>query len=442
MKKSKIHIKITAALYELLLEDLRREHAFAYERVGFLYTTHKVINGHTYIWINSYQPVADDHYIEDATVGARFGSEAIRGAMETALGNRFGSLYVHLHDHKGMPFPSQTDKEGIPGIVQSIINAAPKETHGYLILSKNAFFLRVRMPGSKLYIETADISVVGKPMLFQYHQRPNGIENDRFSRQSFLGVNSEYLFRQVKIGIVGLGGGGSHVAQQLAHIGITNPLIFDGDHVELSNLNRLIGGWFTDVIHKTLKTKIAKRLVKKLLPKANVTCYPGRWQDFADELQTCDIVIGCIDDFASRAELEAECRRYLIPYIDIGMDVHRGPQHITMSGQIITSIPGLPCMRCLQYITEEKLAIEAGKYGDAGMRPQVVWPNGVLASTAVGLMIELITGWTNQESENIYLCYDGNKGTVVPHHRLHYLGNSECPHYPLEQNGRPEFKSL
>jgi hypothetical protein len=43
-----------------------------------------------------------------------------------------------------------------------------------------------------------------------------------------------------------------------------------------------------------------------------------------------------------------------------------------------------------------KLAAEAARHGDAGGRPQVVWPNGALASTAVGLAVDLVTGWTRK----------------------------------------------
>ena len=42
---------------------------------------------------------------------------------------------------------------------------------------------------------------------------------DRYSRQSFLGPDSEALISRCTIGVPGLGGGGSHVIQQLAHVG-------------------------------------------------------------------------------------------------------------------------------------------------------------------------------------------------------------------------------
>lgn len=41
-------------------------------------------------------------------------------------------------------------------------------------------------------------------------------------------------------------------------------------------------------------------------------------------------------------------------------------------------------MTCIGFLIEEKLAAEAARHGNAGGRPQVVRPNGVLVSTAVG----------------------------------------------------------
>jgi hypothetical protein len=443
MKKLKVHVKMPGPLYEKVLADLKRPHNFAGERVGFLYTTHKIIGGQMIIWINSYSTVTDDHYIYDRSVAARFSGAAIRDAMEQVITHKSGSIFVHLHDHKGVPAPSETDKQGIPGVVQSLVNANPTAPHGYLILSKNSFFVRLQLPGGSLVTAPECISVTGKPMVFHYPGKRLQKLGDKYSRQSFLGPDSQFLFGQVRVAIVGLGGGGSHVAQQFAHIGILNPVVFDGDHAEESNLNRLIGAWFTDIIRCTLKTRIAKRLFKKILPGVIVECYDGRWQDYAEAIQTCDIVVGCVDDYASRAELEAECRRYLIPYIDIGMDVHADETGKScISGQVITSIPGWSCMRCLQFVTEEKLGKEAAKYGQAGIRPQVVWPNGTLASAAVGIVVELITGWTSQGIGNNYLCYDGNKGTLVPSHRLKFLPEETCDHFPLSQSGVPAYQSL
>jgi hypothetical protein len=261
---------------------------------------------------------------------------------------------------------------------------------------------------------------------------------ERHSRQSFLGPQAQSTIAQVRVGVVGLGGGGSHIVQQLAHLGVQRFTLFDADVVDESNLNRMVGAIAADARAKTPKTEVAKRIITAINPEVELVTHMGRWQDRPELLRGCDLVFGAVDTFAGRRELEVACRRYLIPYIDIGMDVHRvGDEPPRMAGQVILSMPGGPCMFCLGYMSEERLAQEAAEYGAAGPRPQVIWSNGVLASTAVGVCIELLTDWTRAPYRPLYLSYDGNTETVTPHVRLKYLPMADCPHYPLEQVGDP-----
>jgi molybdopterin-synthase adenylyltransferase len=264
--------------------------------------------------------------------------------------------------------------------------------------------------------------------------------SDRFSRQSFLGPGAQAAFENCRVGILGLGGGGSHVVQQLAHIGFTNLVIFDPDVANDVNLNRLVGATEFDVCWHLPKVAIAARVVKAIRSDANVEVHQCRWQDEPLALRGCDIVFGCIDGFAERREAEACCRRFLIPFIDIGLDVHitegEPPQ---MAGQVIASVPGGPCMTCLGFLTEQRLAQEAAQYGAAGPRPQVVWANGVLASSAVGIAINLLTGWAGRNA-TIYFSYDANDGTLRPHPRLPFLDlRRPCSHYPDSDVGEPRF---
>ena len=113
-----------------------------------------------------------------------------------------------------------------------------------------------------------------------------------------------------------------------------------------------------------------------------------------------------------------------------------------MAGQVILSMPGFACMTCLGFLNERTLSREAAAYGAAGPQPQVIWPNAVLASSAVGVGIDLITDWSQSLRKPVYLSYRGNDGTMVPHARLPYVLSSPCPHYPLEQCGAPVFTPL
>src|SRR5439155_3730957 len=105
-------------------------------------------------------------------------------------------------------------------------------------------------------------------------------------------------------------------------------------------------------------------------------------------------------------------------------------------GQVILSMPGSACMTCLGFLNEANLAREAALYGDAGPRPQVVWPNGVLASTAVGIAVDLLTNWTRSLRGAVYLMYDGNAGTITPHPLLVYHDGSPSPHFLPDEVGR------
>jgi molybdopterin-synthase adenylyltransferase len=197
----------------------------------------------------------------------------------------------------------------------------------------------------------------------------------KHDRQSFLGQRSEADLRGAKIGIVGLGGGGSHVVQQAAHIGLGNYVLVDPDSIEDSNLNRLVGGTLKDVALGSAKIDIAVRMIRGIVPNANISPHAKAWQEVADELKDCDVIIGGLDSVTAKDDLDRFCRRFLIPYVDMGMDVHEVDGRYLIAGQVILTTPGALCLRCLGIVTEESLAREARNYGAAGGKPQVVWPN-------------------------------------------------------------------
>ncbi len=261
----------------------------------------------------------------------------------------------------------------------------------------------------------------------------------RFARQGFLGEESEARFAVLRVGIVGLGGGGSHVVQQLSHIGIPNLVCVDPDIVEESNLNRLIGATIADAEVGTEKTAVAARLARALMRSSGFVTITAKWQDATEALADCDIIVGGLDSYRERSELEAFSRRLLIPYIDMGMDVYEVGDHFSLGGQVILSSPGQPCLWCMGILTQERLEREAENYGAAGGRPQVVWPNGVLASLAVGLLVQLVSPWTNTAIDSAYLEYDGNRHQVGTSNRLKAVADCQCSHYLADQTGDPLF---
>jgi hypothetical protein len=262
----------------------------------------------------------------------------------------------------------------------------------------------------------------------------------RFDRQSFLGADSEATLVATTLGFVGLGGGGSHLIQQTGHLGIGGFVTVDPDHITETNTNRLIGGTLADLAATTSKVDIAGRLLRGLQERPRIIPIRDTWHNATAQLKRCAIIVGALDSFKERDQLERFARRHLIPYIDIGMDVHDlGNKNYLIGGQVLLSMPGKACLRCCGLITDDRLALEEKKYGAAGSRPQVVWSNGVLASTAVGLITQLLTPWFSDPPEYVYLDYDGNRGTLAPNDRMELLRDKVCPHHPPEETGDPLF---
>lgn len=263
------------------------------------------------------------------------------------------------------------------------------------------------------------------------------------ARQSFLGADSEGTLAAPRVAIVGLGGGGSHIAQQLAHVGVGQFVLIDPDRIEASNLNRLVGATTKDVAKARLKVEIVAKRMKAINPRAKIKVIAQPWQEpgAAEYLRDCDAIFGCVDSFATRRDLEAAARRYVIPYIDIGMDVYPLPGgEFSISGQAVLSLPGHLCLWCLGFLTDELIRTEAQNYGAAGGKPQVVWPNGVLASTAVGVFIQLFTPWHKSHQPVLYLEYDGNAPEVRSSPRLPYVEGKTCKHFSgVNSIGDPFF---
>jgi hypothetical protein len=260
----------------------------------------------------------------------------------------------------------------------------------------------------------------------------------RLTSQSFLGPESDAIFANTEVGVVGLGGGGSHIIQQLAHLGVGRFVVVDHDVVEDKNLNRLVGGTAKDVKDNLPKTAIAERVITGINPAADVMPCQSRWQEAIETVRRCDVIFGCVDSYRERDELERFARRFLIPYIDIGMDVHQAADGFSISGQAVLSSPGGPCLWCLGILNHDRLKQEAIRYGKAGSRPQVVWSNGVLASLAVGLFVQLICPWHGTPQLTACCEFDGNHHRVETN-RLDCVYDLRCRHFMPDELGDPFF---
>ncbi|WP_194915337.1 ThiF family adenylyltransferase [Catenulispora rubra] len=70
---------------------------------------------------------------------------------------------------------------------------------------------------------------------------PTGVD-DAYDRQARLfGDRGQALLAATKVGVIGAGGAGSPLIQQLAHLGVGHLVVIDPDRIDVTNLSRVVG---------------------------------------------------------------------------------------------------------------------------------------------------------------------------------------------------------
>lgn len=231
------------------------------------------------------------------------------------------------------------------------------------------------------------------------------IDHARFDRQErAFGHEGQVRIGRLRVGIVGLGGLGSHLAQQLAHLGVTRFVLVDHDRVEPTNLNRLVGARPDDI--GKAKVTVMADMVRALSPTAEVAeVIAGvETRDAREALKLCDLLIAGADADGARLVANEIAMRYLIPYLDLGTGLNVADGAIRdAGGQLWFVRPGGFCLQCTGAIDPARARVDLmdplerarheERYGTTSPQPSVIHLNAVIASLAVGQVIKYATGW-------------------------------------------------
>jgi hypothetical protein len=151
-----IRLRMTTSLVEMMLEDLRRPHPFAFERIGFLCCRQSRVPSGYLLLGYRYVAIDDERYIRDQAVGARFDATAIRTGMQLALTDGITIFHVHAHEHAGVPRMSRIDACEMQQLMPCFVNVCPERLHGALVLSADRACARVW--GTSLETSGIDVS--------------------------------------------------------------------------------------------------------------------------------------------------------------------------------------------------------------------------------------------------------------------------------------------
>ncbi len=250
---------------------------------------------------------------------------------------------------------------------------------------------------------------------------------DRFDRNiRFFGAEGQAKLRNAHVAVVGCGGLGQHVIQQLAFLGVGKLTLIEDETLSRSNLNRYVLARHDDPIPGTHKIDVALRAISAIDPSIDVSPVRNsiRSQEAFDALRPVQSFFGCLDNDGARLILNEYAKAYSKEYYDLASDIEQDAG-IRFGGRVVRIDHAPGCLVCLGHIdlaaAREDLESEAARqdrakiYGvDADLLdeggPSVVSINGVVASLGV---TEYMLGVTGIRAPRRLLVYRGDRGIVT-----------------------------
>lgn len=293
-------------------------------------------------------------------------SEGYVGALGLAEADGAVPIWFHSHPGKaGVPLPSTHDRQVDRDIGDLFQLRSGSGFYATLIAS----------PRQESFVFSGELTPEGGPTmpidrawivgerwrLIRSFARQSSAPDSIFDRNvRAFGPDIQGVLGDLRVAIVGAGGTGSAVAEQLVRLGVRHLLLIDNDTLSASNLTRVYGSTPQDVGHP--KVEVLKAHLTQIAPDLTCSTIQGMVtvKSVARSLRAIDLVFGCTDDNAGRLVLSRLSTFLLTPVIDVGvlLSSDRGGALTGIDGRITTVTPGAGCLVCRNRVDMARAAAE------------------------------------------------------------------------------------
>lgn len=248
----------------------------------------------------------------------------------------------------------------------------------------------------------------------------------------------------LRVGIVGLGGVGLPVAEQLARCGFSSFVLIDPDRVEETNLNRLQGLTRKSIGRR--KVDVVSGIIQRAghavgtTPKVAARCEDIylAGEGTRQALRECDLVLALTDDHLSRLVCLELAFQGGADYLQAGVDVRLG-ENGAVSGLLVETVGaeiGRYCPLCLGRLDPGEASLEARRYvgGEVwrkalkdGYVPEVASP-AVMSLNAVsaGILVTEIQRRVSGMGTTDLIQFDLHTGSTLYESQIERLLEGGC----------------
>ena len=373
-------------------------------------------------------------------------SEGYIRALGEAETLRATALWVHTHPGRdAWPVKSDPDHTVDSEIAELFRIRSGSTYYGSLIFSCHSSGLAFTghlHPEHSKPVQVSRLWQVGdRWRLYRAFDSPSSQLLPIFDRNvRAFGPAIQQTLSDLKIAVIGCGGTGSAVAEQLVRLGVRQLLLIDPDILSASNVTRVYGSTSADIDQP--KGEVLARHLRRIAPelKCDTVQAMVTMESAARRLTSCDIVFGCTDDNAGRLVLSRIATYLMTPLIDCGvlLSSDSSGQLRGIDGRVTTISPGEACLICRNRINlprasaelmtpDERLRLQDEGYAPAlaGIEPAVVTFTTLVAATAVSELLERLIGYGPQPrpSEVLLRCHEREISTNMavprPGHYCH-----------------------
>jgi molybdopterin-synthase adenylyltransferase len=212
--------------------------------------------------------LTDDDLLDSS--GLHLSVDPVSMARVAKRAHRLAASVVVCHSH---PFPGTVRPSTLDLETEAILcgRALParlaQRPVGALIVGPDGISARLYTSGD---VQPALVRVLAESVeSIPTSDAEDAALTERHDRQlRAWGLTGQLQLARTRVVVIGVGGTGSHVAVQLAHLGVSDLTLVDPDTVEESNLSRIIGSTADDVGRH--KVDVIADVVARINPLARV----------------------------------------------------------------------------------------------------------------------------------------------------------------------------